>query len=116
MERTAEEYGYTIPALHDNEKYGYKSQSLIGLKDWYEDYMNKNIKSSNGYVGLPEEVYRLKPAKNSDFKYSYKIDEFHEPQNVIEEIRQLFKNVINNVKNIGQGFSSDREQSLEVGG
>ena len=28
LERTAEEYGYTIPALHDYEKYGYKSQNL----------------------------------------------------------------------------------------
>ena len=62
--------------------------------------MNKNIKTANGYIGLPEEIYTLKPAKNSDFQYSYKIDEFHEPQNIIEEIRQLFKNVINNAKNI----------------
>ena len=42
----------------------------------------------------------LKPAKDLDFKYSYSIDEFHEPQNVIEQIRQLFRNVINNVKYI----------------
>ena len=62
--------------------------------------MNKNIKTSSGYIGLPQEVYTLKPAKITDFKYSYKIEEFHEPQNIIEEIRQLFKNVINNVKNI----------------
>ena len=100
LERTSEEYGYEIPALHDYSKYGYKNQNLTGLKDWYKDYMNKNIKSSNGYIGLPNEVYTLKPAKGSDFKYSYKIDEFHEPQNIIEEIRQLFKNVVNNVKNI----------------
>ena len=64
--------------------------------------MNKNIKTSKGYIGLPEEVYNLKPAKSSDFKYSYKIDEFHEPQNIIENIRQLFKNVVNNVKNISK--------------
>ena len=82
------------------EKYGYKTQSLTGLKDWYEDYMNKDIKSSNGYIGLPEEVYTLKPAKSSDFKYSYEIDEFHEPQNIIEDIRQVLKNVVNNVKRI----------------
>lgn len=114
LERTAEEYGYTIPALHDNEKYGYKNQSLTGLKKWYEDYMNKNIKTSNGDIGLPEEVYKLKPAKNSDFEYSYKIDEFNEPQNVIEEIKQFFKNVINNVKNISQGFKNNTNQNLEV--
>lgn len=100
LERTAEEYGYTIPALHDYEKYGYKSQNLTGLKDWYKDYINNNIKTSSGYTGLPEKVFTLKPAKNLDFKYSYTIDEFHEPQNIIEQIEQLFKNVIYNLKNI----------------
>ena len=100
LERTAEEYGYTIPALHDYEKYGYKNQDLTGLKDWYKDYINNNIKTSSGYTGLPEKVFTLKPAKNLDFKYSYKIDEFHEPQNIIEQIEQLFKNVIYNLKNI----------------
>lgn len=100
LERTAEEYGYTIPALHDYEKYGYKNQDLTGIKDWYKDYINNNIKISSGYTGLPEKVFTLKPAKNLDFKYSYKIDEFHEPQNIIEQIEQLFKNVIYNLKNI----------------
>ena len=100
LERTAEEYDYEIPALHDYEKYGYKSQNLTGLKDWYKDYINNNIKTSSGYTGLPEKVFTLKPAKNLDFKYSYKIDEFHEPQNIIEQIEQLFKNVIYNLKNI----------------
>lgn len=102
LERTSEEYGYEIPALHDYKKYGYKNQSLIGLKDWYEDYMNKNIKTSNGYIGLPQEVYTLKPAKYTDFKYAYKIDEFHEPQNIIEDVRQLLKNVVNNLRNFSK--------------
>lgn len=100
LERTAKEYGYEIPALHDNEKHSYKDDNLTGLKDWYEDYMNKKIRTSKGNIGLPEEVYELKPAKNSDFKYSYQMDEFHEPQNIIEEIRQLFKNLVNNISNI----------------
>ena len=100
LERNSEECGYEIPALHDNEKYGYKNKSLIGLRDWYKDYMNKNIKSSDKYIGLPNEIYKLKPAKNSNFEYSYKIQEFNEPQNIIQEIRQLFKNIINNVKQI----------------
>lgn len=107
LERTAQEYGYEIPELHDYEKYGYKNQSLTGLKDWYEDYMNKNIKTSNGYIGLPKEVFKLKPAKNADFKYSYQIDEFHEPQNIIQEIKQLFKNVISNIKNIGKSIGGN---------
>lgn len=114
LERTSEEYGYDIPALHDYEKYGYKNQKLTGLKDWYKDYMNKNIKTSNGYIGLPEQVYTLKPAKNSDFKYSYKIEEFHEPQNLLEDIKQLFKNVVNNFKNIKKTFDNKTIQNLEV--
>ena len=61
---------------------------------------NKNIISSNKKIGLPEEVYKLKPAKNSDFDYSFNLQEFKEPENIIEEIRQLFKNVVTNVKNI----------------
>lgn len=102
LERNAEEYGNKIPALHDNEKYGYKNQSKTGLKDWYEDYMNKNINSSSGKIGLPEEIYTLKPAKSSDFEYSYKIEEFKEPENIIQEIKQLFRNVFTNIKNINQ--------------
>lgn len=112
LERTSEEYGYEIPALHDYEKYGYKNQSLTGLKDWYQDYMNKNIKTSKRNIGLPEQVYTLKPAKASDFKYSYAIDEFHEPQNMIEQVRQLFKNAINNIKNIGNAVKNS--ENLEI--
>ena len=112
LERTAKEYDYDIPALHDNEKYGYKSQSLTGLREWYKDYMNKNITSSNGKIGLPNEVYTLKPAKNSNFKYSYKFDdEFKEPQNIIEEIRQLFKNLASNAKNIGRVLKNNEINS-----
>ena len=48
LERTAQEYDYDIPALHDYEKYGYKEENLNGLKSWYKDYMNKNVKSSKG--------------------------------------------------------------------
>lgn len=107
LERTAGEYGYEIPALHDYEKYGYKDENLVGLKNWYQDYMNKNIKTISGKIGLPSEIYNLKPANNLDFEYSYKIDEFHEPQNIIEEIKQLLKNVVYNVKNIGRAFKQD---------
>ena len=100
LERTAQEYGYEIPALHDNEKYGYKNQPLVGLEQWYRDYMNKNIKASDGKVGLPEEIFTLKPAKNIDFEYSYNLQEFKEPENIIEQIRQVFKNIGTNVKAI----------------
>ena len=68
LERNAEEYGYEVPALHDYEKYGYKNERLIGQKNWYEDYMNKNIEAAEGKIGLPEEIYTLKPAKSNNFQ------------------------------------------------
>lgn len=95
LERTAKEYGYDRPELHSYQQYGYKNEVLIGQKRWYTDYMNKEIKTSDGYIGLPQEVYTLKPAKNADFKYSYNMQEFKEPENIIEEIREIFKNILN---------------------
>lgn len=94
LERNAKEYNYEIPALHDYEQYGYKNEALIGQKKWYTDYMNKNISTSEGKVGLPNEIYSLKPAKSSEFVYSYKLaNEFREPENIIEEIQGIFKNL-----------------------
>ena len=96
LERNSLEYGYERPELHDYEKYGYRSQNRIGLSQWYEDYMNKNIKSSSkGLVGLPEEIYTKKPTKTSDFKHSKKLDYFEEPQNIMEELNGVYKNIVN---------------------
>ena len=84
LERNAQEYGYDRPELHDYEKYGYENERLEGQKQWYTDYMNKEIKTTEGNVGLPAEIYTLKPAKNSDFDYSYKIEDvFKQPENII---------------------------------
>ena len=94
LERSAEEYGYQIPALHDYEKYGYKNEILTGQKQWYKDYMNKEIQTSNGNIGLPPEIFSIKPAKNSDFNYSYELqDAFKQPENIIEEIIEIFNNI-----------------------
>ena len=94
LERNAEEYGYEIPALHDYEKYGYKNEILTGQKQWYTDYMNKEIQTTSGNIGLPPEVFSLKPAKNSDFNYSYEIeDAFKQPENIIVEIIEIFSNI-----------------------
>ncbi len=98
LERNAEEYGYERPKLHDYAKYGYKDESLTGLKDWYRDYMNCRIKTSSGYIGLQSEIYRLKPNNNENFKFSYKLNEFTEPQNIIEEIKMIITKAINNVE------------------
>lgn len=94
LERNAGEYGYEIPALHDYEKYGYENEALTGQKQWYTDYMNKEIQTTSGNIGLPPEVYTLKPAKNSDFNYSYEIEDiFKQPENIIEEIIGIFSNL-----------------------
>lgn len=94
LERNAEEYGYERPELHDYEKYGYENELLEGQKKWYTDYMNKEIKTTEGNVGLPAEIYTLKPAKSSDFDYSYKIEGvFKQPENIIEEIIEIFENL-----------------------
>ena len=98
LERTAKEYGYDIPELHAYKEYGYENEYLIGQREWYRDYMNKEIYTSNGYVGLPNEIYTLKPAKKSNFEYSYELDVYREPQNIIEEIRGIFSNLFRNIQ------------------
>ena len=64
------------------------------------DYMNKEIETNNGKVGLPVEIYNMKPAKNSNFEYSYKLDVYKEPQNFIEEIQQVFNKVCKKISKI----------------
>ena len=96
LERNAEENGYERPELHSYTNYAYQSQRLTGLRDWYADYMNKEIRSSKGtYVGLPEEVFTIKPAKMADFNYSNKLDHFKEPQNLLEELNGIYKKIVN---------------------
>ncbi|MBP3256009.1 MAG: hypothetical protein J6M60_05930 [Clostridia bacterium] len=90
LERNAESYGYERPELHSNETYGYKSEKLLGLKKWYQDYMNKNINSSNGKIGLPEEIFTKKPSTFLDFEYSHKMDTLKEPENIIEELSNIY--------------------------
>ena len=102
LERTAKEYGLSRPELHDYERFGYKNEALIGQKRWYTDYMNKNIKTTQGNIGLPEEIYTLKPAKSSNFNYSYEMEVFKQPENIIEEIREIFTNLASKVKILGE--------------
>lgn len=95
LERNAEEYGYQIPELHDYQKYGYQNEALIGQKKWYTDYINQNIESKEGNIGLPKEIYTLKPAKSSNFEFSYQMkDVFEEPKNLIEEIKEIFRHTL----------------------
>lgn len=94
LERNAEEYGYERPELHDYQKYGYQNEILVGQKKWYTDYMNQTINTTQGKIGLPQEVYTLKPAKNTNFEYAYKMEEvFKESENMLEEIKELITNI-----------------------
>ena len=98
LERTAKEYGYEIPELHAYKDYGYENEYLTGQREWYRDYMNKEIATSNGNVGLPNEIYTLKPAKKSNFEYAYELEDVYvEPENIIEEIRGIFDNLFRNL-------------------
>ena len=91
LERILNERDYNIPALHDYEKYGYKEERLTGLKNWYRDYMDCEIKAADGsLIGLDKIVYTLTPPADSDFKYSIDMDFNKEPQNIIEEVKNLF--------------------------
>ena len=101
LERNADEYGYERPELHDYLKYGYAVEPLIGQKEWYRDYMNKEISTNNGMIGLPEEVYTLKPANPNNFINPFVLEDvFVEPQNIIEEIIMIFENIGQNLSMI----------------
>ena len=65
---------------------------MTGQKNWYKDYMNQAIKveGQEETLGLPSTVYKLKPAKESDFENSKQMDEFKEPENIIEEVQQIW--------------------------
>lgn len=93
LERNAEEYKLERPELHDNIKYGYENKARIGLKEWYQDYMNQEIQTNSGTIGLPASIYTKKPAKSTDFSYSREIKALKEPDNIIEELNNIWNKV-----------------------
>ena len=95
LERNLTESGYDIPALHDYNKYGYESDGLYSLREWYRDYMQKKINYNGTQIGLDSVCYSMKPVHESDFQFSYKKDIVNEPKNIIEEIRAIIKHIIN---------------------
>ena len=60
---------------------------------WYADYMNCKIldKKTNKYVGLNSNVYTLKPTHQSNFSYTLELEFNEEPENLIEEIKEILK-------------------------
>ena len=100
-EKTLQEYGYKVPNLHDNLKYGYTNSGPEGLKQWYADYMTCNIKTEDGNIGLDPIVYTIKPTKSKDFENSTELENaFYEPQNILQSILQIFKKAGRNLSMI----------------
>ena len=93
LERNSQEYGYEVPALHDNKKYGYEENRTDGLKLWYSDYMCGKISYNGEYVGLPKKIYQYTPAQVSDFEYSNELKLLDEPKNIIEVIESITRRV-----------------------
>ncbi len=100
MERISEEYGLEYPLLHDNEKYGYEVQPKLGLKNWYGDFMKKQIELNGTYIGLNPSIYYLKPVHQNAFEYAMEIDIQNEPDNIIEEIKIIIETIINSTRYI----------------
>lgn len=108
LERNAGEYGYTVPALHDNAKYGYQENAIDGLRIWYKDYMNGEIKSNGEFIGLPAEIFAYKPVQPSNFTYSNKVGYLDEPHGIIE----IIKNLVDRVKLIFK--KTEEEKTIEI--
>ena len=99
LERNLVERGYTIPALHDNEKFGYKNQDKSGLKAWYKDYMQCNIASNIGLTGLDPYVYSTMPVHSSEFANATEIAFEENPKGPIDAVIKLFANFKNMLSN-----------------
>ena len=103
LERNDKDYENTnLTSLHSYEQYGFKQEKLIGLKNWYKAYMQNTVKNASGIkVGLTENCYNSKPIHESNFKYSYELNELKEPQNVIEELNSIVKRIKKLFENLG---------------
>lgn len=89
LEKNSEKYGYKVPALHDYEQYGYSSDSVTGLYNWFKAYMTSTIGDDN--QGLNKQIYKLKPIKESNFKTCKVLDEFEDVTNIFERLQLVAK-------------------------
>lgn len=105
LERNSGEYGFEVPELHSNSNYGYQESRTDGLRLWYKDYMNKEIK---GNIGLPNEIYKYKPVQLSNFKYSNKLTLLDEPRNPIERMQSIINQITRLFK------KSDEQKQITV--
>lgn len=100
MERVSRENGLSYPFLHDYAKYGYENKALEGLKQWYADFMTKQISYQGEYIGLDPQVYTKKPIHTDNFTHTVTIEFENNPQNILEEINTIFKVFTQTVSNL----------------
>ncbi len=93
LERNEIENGNDIAELHDYANYGYKQDSVYGLKEWYIDYMQNTIDGGEN-KGLTEFAYKSKPIHESNFNYPIELDDLDDPDNIIEEISSIIRRVV----------------------
>ena len=92
LERNSNRLGNKTIALHDNEKYGYQSESGYGLRQWYLDYIQKKI---NGKLGLEEEVFYTQPVSQKNFsKRNIVTDDLYNQQNIVQKIIEKISKII----------------------
>lgn len=79
-------------ALHDYEKYGYKSEGRYGLRKWYLDYMQKNV---NGNLGLEKEAFHTQPVSEKNFKSRKNITEIlYNRQNFVQKMSEAISKIL----------------------
>lgn len=107
LERNAGDNGYNIPELHDYEKYGYYEDRYYGLRQWYADYMNKNIKYNGTLIGLPAEIFTIKPPQLKDFEFGTELDLLDEPSNIIETIQSIIEKIVSMFETTNTTYQSE---------
>ena len=97
LEKNAKKYGFDVPALHDNEEYGYAKGETNGLYDWYKAYMTQSIGENN--LGLDKSIYNLKPLDDSNFINAKELNEFEDVKNIIERLKLVIKTMRDGIIN-----------------
>lgn len=104
LERNSSEFGLEIPELHNYENYNYKNDNIIGLKNWYSDYMTKKIYNDGKYLGIDEILYTTsKPSNEENFINSKEIEFDKEPQNIKDMVDLFIYNTQILIKNLKEG-------------
>ena len=92
LERNSNRLGNKTIVLHENEKYGYKNEARYGLKQWYIDYMQKNIK---GNLGLEEDVFYTQPVSAKNFiQIDTATNKLYDTQNIVQKIVENISKIV----------------------